>query len=322
MSRQTALGRRRIGDLEVSTLGLGCMAMSAFYGPTDRASSVATLRAAVDAGVTFFDTSDFYGAGANEELLGAALAGEPVVVATKVGLVDGGVDGTPAHIERSCIASLQRLRRDVIDLYYLHRVDPVVPIEESVGALAAQVEAGRVRAIGLSEVAAGTLRRAHAVHPVTAVQSEWSLLARGVEDAVLPAARELGVGFVPYSPLGRGLLGGRLLSRDDLADDDFRRKYPWFAEGNMGANVDAVVRLGELSASLGLTTAQLALAWLLAQGDDVVPIPGCRSPERLAENLAAASAALGPDQLAAIEAILPKGAAAGARSPHPEKLEL
>lgn len=316
---------RRVGDLEVSALGLGCMAMSAFYGSTDRDAARRTLRAALGRGVTLFDTSDFYGDGDNEALLGEELAGAAgVTVATKVGLVAGGrgVDGSPDHVRRACDASLQRLRRDRIDLYYLHRVDPEVPVEESVGALGELVAAGKVRAIGVSEASAATIRRAHAVHPLAAVQSEWSLLARGVERTVLPTVRELGIAFVPYSPLGRGLLAGRVADQADLDDDDFRRKYPWFAEGNVRRNAALAVRLHDVAAGMGASAAQVALAWLLHQGPDVVPIPGARSVDRLAENLAAAALTLNPDQLAAVESAVPAAAVAGDRSPDLERLEL
>lgn len=301
------------------------MGMSAFYGPSDRVDVDRTLARALDRGVTLFDTSDFYGDGSNETLLGESLAGrDDVVVATKVGLISGGagIDGSPAHIRAACERSLQRLRRDHIDLYYLHRIDPAVPVEDSIGALAELVKSGKVRAIGLSEASEVTIRRAHATHPLAAVQSEWSLLARGVEEQVVPTLRALGISFVAYSPLGRGLLAGRVRSRADLDVADSRRKYPWFAPGNLARNARLVAGLAELAADMGSTPGQVALAWLLHQGDDVVPIPGVRSPDRLDENLAAASIELDREQLAAIEAAASSAEVAGERSPHLHRLGL
>ena len=309
--------------LRVSAVGLGCMGMSEFYGPSEEAASLATLHHALDGGVTFWDTSDMYGSGRNEELIGRALKGrrEQVVLATKFGVLRGdddsflGVSGRPDYVHKACDASLQRLGVEVIDLYYQHRVDPQVPIEDTVGAMAELVVAGKVRHLGLSEAAAGTLRRAVKVHPIAALQTEYSLWSRELEEEILPACRELGIGLVAYSPLGRGFLSGSIKSLDDLAQDDWRRHSPRFQGENLERNLRLVARIEEIAGEKGCTAAQLALAWLLHQGPDVVPIPGTRRPERLAENAAATAVALSADDLARISKALPRGLAAGTRYP-------
>jgi aryl-alcohol dehydrogenase-like predicted oxidoreductase len=314
------LGR---SGLEVSALGLGCMGMSQSYGPGDEAESVATIHRALDLGVTFLDTADVYGPHANEELVGRALAGrrDEAMLATKFGIVREpggplrGVRGDPAYVRECCEASLRRLDTDVIDLYYQHRADPHVPIEETVGAMAELVAAGKVRHLGLSEAAPDTLRRAVATHPIAALQSEWSLWSRDIEDEVRPLASELGVGIVPYSPLGRGFLTGAITSPDDFAEDDFRRTQPRFQGENFQRNLDMVTRVGELAAEKGCTPAQLALAWVLARGDDVVPIPGTKRRSYLEENVGALDVALEPDDLARIEEVAPRGSVAGDRYP-------
>jgi len=313
---------RRLGALEVGAQGLGCMGMSEFYGATSERESIATIHRALELGVTLLDTSASYGWGANEELVGRAIAGrrEQVVVATKFGVVRGddplarGIDGSPAYVARSCDESLRRLGVDHIDLLQQHRVDPDTPIEETVGALAELVTAGKVRHIGLSEASARTIRRAHAVHPVTTLQSEWSLWSREIEDEIVPACRELGIGLLPYSPLGRGFLTGRYRRADDLEADDFRRtSQPRFAEGNLEQNLAVVDVLERIAEPLGATAGQLALAWLQAQGDDVVPIPGTKRRRYLEENLGALDLDLSADQLASIEAAVPAEAIAGER---------
>lgn len=299
------------------------MGISQSYGEPDPVGGAATIRRALELGVTFFDTADFYGGGANEEVVGRALAGhrDRIVLATKVGLVQGpdgtapSVDGSPAHIREACAASLRRLGTDVIDLYYLHRVDPRVPIEESVRAMAGLVAEGRVRHLGLSEVGPETLRRAHAVHPITAVQSEYSLWTRDPEDGVLPACRELGIGFVPFSPLGRGFLTGTVRSPAVLARGDFRRGLPRFAPENLEANLRLAERLRALASARGATPAQVALAWLLARGDEIVPIPGTKRIPFLEENLRAGDLRLSRCDRAELEALFPPGAARGARYP-------
>lgn len=314
----------QLGDLTVSCLGLGCMGMSQSYGVTsDEAESVATLHAAIDAGCTFLDTADVYGNGANEELVGRALAGrrDQVVLATKFGFkkpagaadMPNVVDGSPAYAAQALDASLRRLGVDHVDLWYLHRRDPQVPIEETVGAMAAQVEAGKVRYLGLSEVNGDTVRAAHAVHPISAVQSEWSLWTRDPETVVLPTLRELGIGFVPFSPLGRGFLTGQLKSPDDFEPDDMRRGLPRFSGENFQRNLDLVARVQELAAARGVTPGQLALAWLLAQGNDVVPIPGTKRRKYLAENLGAADITLTAEELAALDEAFPPEAVSGQR---------
>ena len=309
--------------LVVSAIGLGCMGMSEFYGPGDEAESTATLHRAVEHGVTFFDTADMYGVGRNEELLGRALASHRagIVIATKFGNVRGpngerlGIDGSPGYVRRACDASLKRLGVEVIDLYYQHRVDPKTPIEDTVGAMADLVRAGKVRYLGLSEAAPDTIRRAHAVHPIAALQTEYSLWSREPEDTILKTLRELGIGFVPYSPLGRGFLTGQYKTLDDLAADDFRRVSPRFQGENFQKNLDLVGKIEDLAKSKGCTASQLALAWVLAQGDDVVPIPGTKRVRYLDENVGAADIQLSPDELRRIDEIVPSGAFAGTRYP-------
>ena len=310
-------------ELTVSALGLGCMGMSAFYGTGDEAESLATIGAALDAGVTFLDTADMYGPFTNEQLVGRAIASrrDEVVLATKFGnefLPDGGrrVNGRPEYVRAACDASLQRLGVDVIDLYYQHRVDTTVPVEETWGAMAELVAAGKVRRLGISEAAPETIRRAHATHPVTAVQTEWSLWTRDVEqNGVLATVRELGIGFVPYSPLGRGFLSGAIRSVDDLDPDDFRRTNPRFQGENFQRNLVLVDEVRALADAKGVPAGQVALAWLLAQGPDVVPIPGTKRRSYLAENVAAVHVELTADELARLEAVLPVGATAGERYP-------
>jgi len=305
------------GGRPVSAIGLGCMGMSEFYGPSDDARSLDTLDHALDRGVTLFDTADIYGRGHNERLLGEWLRRLPadrrgrVVLATKCGIVRSddptsrGVSNRPDYIRACCEASLERLGVGAIDLYYLHRIDPAVPIEESVGALADLVAEGKIRAIGLSEASAGTVRRAHAVHPVAAVQSEYSLWARQGEAAVLPLCRELGIAYVAYSPLGRGFLASRWESPDDLAPDDFRRRLPRLQGERLAANRARAARLAGMAAARGCTPAQLALAWLLASGERVIPIPGTRRRERVDENTAAAAITVGAEDKAALDALFP-----------------
>jgi aryl-alcohol dehydrogenase-like predicted oxidoreductase len=306
--------------LVVSALGLGCMGMSQSYGPGDDQESVATIHRALDLGMTFLDTADVYGPYTNERLVGRAIAGrrEEVVLATKFGnqrLDDGRrvVNGKPDYVRQACDASLERLGVDHIDLYYQHRVDRSVPIEDTWGAMAELVQAGKVRYLGISEAAPATVRRAHAVHPVSAGQYEWSLFTRDLEDEVLPALRELGIGVVAYSPLGRGFLSGRITSPDDFGEDDFRRNHPRFTGENFARNLELVDRVRELAASKGATPSQLAIAWVLAQGDDVVPIPGTKRRSYLEENLGALDVELTPEDLAAIEEVTPRGSVAGAR---------
>ncbi len=305
---------------EVSAVGLGCMGMSAFYGGADEAQSIAVIHRALDLGVTLFDTAEMYGPHTNEVLLGKALKGrrDQAFIATKFGInrqPDGSAvtDGSPANVRRAVEGSLSRLGVDHIDLYYQHRIDPNTPIEETVGAMAELVKEGKVRFLGLSEAAPATLRRAHAEHPITALQTEYSLWSRDPEDELLGVVGELGIGFVPYSPLGRGFLSGEIKSIDDLAPDDFRRTNPRFAGDNFQKNLDLVDAVGAIAADKGVTAAQLALAWVLAQGDDLVPIPGTRRIATLEQNAAAADIVLTPDDLARIEAVFPRGAAAGER---------
>ncbi|HVI97310.1 MAG TPA: aldo/keto reductase [Anaeromyxobacter sp.] len=319
------MDQRRLGrqGLTVSAVGLGCMGMSDFYGPSDEAEAVATIHRAIEEGVTFLDTADMYGPFKNEELVGRAIRErrDRVVVATKFGnerRADGsfvGINGKPEYVRRACDASLRRLGIDVIDLYYQHRVDPTVPIEDTVGAMAELVRAGKVRYLGLSEAAPATLRRAHAVHPISALQTEYSLWSRDPEEEILPAVRALGIGFVAYSPLGRGFLTGRFRSPDDLPEGDWRRQNPRFQGENFRKNLALVDRIRELAAAKRVTASQLALAWVLARGDDVVPIPGTRHRARVEENAAAAAVQLSPEELAQLDAMAPRGAAAGARYP-------
>ncbi|WP_262387199.1 aldo/keto reductase [Streptomyces sp. TRM49041] len=317
--------QRRIGrnGPSVSAVGLGCMGMSEFYGPTDEGGSLETLTAALDSGVTFLDTADMYGKGHNERLVGRAVAGrrDEVFLATKFGIrrdetdprLGRMVDSSPEHCRRAIDASLQRLGVDHVDLYYLHRRDPDVPIEETVGAMAELVRAGKVRHLGLSEVTADTLRRAHAVHPIAALQTEYSLWTREVEDEVLPAARELGTTLVAYSPIGRGFLTGTITRPEDLDPTDFRHSHPRFQQEHLRRNVRIVERLRELAAEFGCSPVQLALAWLLAQGEDIVPIPGTRRIPYLRENVAAAELRLTDEQLAAVSAAVPRTAVSGER---------
>jgi aryl-alcohol dehydrogenase-like predicted oxidoreductase len=308
--------QRQLRDLTVSAIGLGCMGMSEFYGPSDEDKSLATINRALDLGMTFLDTSDMYGSGHNEQLVSRAIAGrrDEVQLATKFAIRrEGGqrrIDNSPEWIREACEGSLRRLGVERIDLYYMHRRNPEVPIEESVGAMAELVAEGKVAHLGLSEVNAETLRAANAVHPIAVLQSEWSLFTRELEHEIVPTARELGVGIVPYSPLGRGELTG---SVDMSADDDFRRSSPRFQEGNRERNLERVERAREIAEEVGCTPAQLALAWLLRQGDDVAPIPGTRRPRRVEENAAAADIELADEQLSALDQAFPPGATAGDR---------
>lgn len=315
-----ALPTRHLGPLQVSAQGLGCMGMSAFYGTTDEAESTATIHRALDLGVTLLDTADIYGPHTNERLVGAAIAGrrDEVVLATKFGNVAGpdgtrSVNGRPEYVRSACDASLQRLGVDHIDLYYQHRVDPDTPIEDTVGAMAELVAAGKVRHLGLSEAGPDTIRRAHATHPITALQTEWSLWTRDIEDEILGVARELGIGVVPYSPLGRGFLTGKFASRDDIEDGDFRKDNPRFADGAFEANQAIVRALEVIAAEKEVTAGQLALAWVQSRGADVVPIPGTKRRSYLQENVAAAGLELTADDLARIEAAAPREAVVGTR---------
>jgi len=314
-----ALGR---GGLAVSAMGLGCMGMSEFYGPADEAESVATIHRALDLGIDLLDTSDIYGLGHNEILVGKAIRDrrERVVLATKFGLLRGedgswkGVNGKPAYVRSACEASLKRLGVEVIDLYYLHRVDPDTPIEETVGAMAELVREGKVRFLGLSESAAGTIRRGNAVHPIAAVQSEYSLWTRDPEEnGALAACRELGIGFVPFSPLGRGFFAGRVKSRTDLFEKDFRRTSPRFEGENLERNVALLRAFEAVAREKGCTPAQLALAWVLSRGKDIVPIPGTKRRERLEENAGALAITLSTEDVARVEAAVPPGAVSGMR---------
>lgn len=316
---------RKLGNqgLTVSEIGLGCMGMSEFYGASDDRESIATIHRALDLGVTLLDTADMYGPFTNERLVGEAIRDrrDRVIIATKFANMRGedgsflGVNGKPEYVRQACDASLQRLGVDVIDLYYQHRVDPTVPIEDTIGAMAELVKQGKVRYLGMSEAGPATIRRAHAVHPITALQTEYSLWSRDPEDEILATVRELGIGFVAYSPLGRGFLSGTIASVDDLAANDFRRHSPRFQGENFAKNLQVVEKVKAIATTKNVTPSQLALAWVLAQGDDIVPIPGTRRQKNLEENVAATDITLTDAELQQIEAVAPRGFVSGDRYP-------
>ena len=319
---------RKLGnsDLSISAIGLGCMPMSGTYGKSDDAECIAVVERAIDIGVNFIDSSDMYGWGHNEELLGRALRGrrQRAILTTKFGQLQkpddrgSSVDGRPEYVARACDASLKRLGTDVIDVYYQHRVDPKVPIEDTVGAMSRLVEGGKVRYLGLSEAAPATIERAHKVHPISAVQSEYSLLYRNPAEETLPTLRDRGISYIAYSPLGRGFLSGRIQDAKDLPEDDRRRAHPRFQDENFGKNLALVHRIEEIARRKGVTPSQLVLAWLLARGGDIVPIPGTKRRAYLEENAGAAGIALTPDEVGSIDEAMPPGAGAGSRYPEPQ----